>query len=239
MFLELQGFLERSVVGVPRRTAVLLTVLTATLFGLGLCSGAADADVSQLCAGYSGCSVGSFTTHGYELHADQSWWRMYAGDNCTNYAAYVEATLYGVPEPSYLLGDAYQWAANAAAHGVPVDQEPIVGSVAVWGSDASGMGFYGHVAVVEGVGPHDSYVDVSQSGMGTSADGYDWERVYANGSSWESWPTSFIHFFTPPAHPAPDAPKPPPWPQAAVSAGLDWSPAAVTPGVTWLPSPTR
>jgi surface antigen len=222
MHLELQGFLGRSVVGVPRRTAVFLTVLTVTLSGLGLCSAGARADTSQLCAGYADCSLGSFTTHGYQSHEDTSWWRMYAGDNCTNYAAYVEATLYNVPEPTYLLGDAYQWATNAAANGVPVDRTPIIGSVAVWGSDASGMGYYGHVAVVEAIGPDDSYIEVSQSGMGTSGDGYDWERVDANGSSWESWPESFIHFYTPPAHPTPDAPKVS-WPAANAPSSLSWT----------------
>lgn len=52
----------------------------------------------------------------------------------------------------------------------------------------------GHVAVVEAVGPNDSYIDVSQSGMGTADDGYNWERIYATGSSWEPWPNAFVHF---------------------------------------------
>ena len=224
MKLELQGFLERSVVGVPRRTAVFLTVLTATFAVLSLCLVAARADTSELCSGYSGCSVGSFTTHGYEHAEDVSWWRMYAGDNCTNYAAFVESTVYKVPEPSYLLGDAYQWAENAAAHGVPVDSKPTVGSVAAWGSDAPGMGGYGHVAVVEAVGPHDSYVDVSQSGMGTADDGYNWERIYTDGSSWESWPDAFIHFYTPPARPTSEAPRKitVTWPDLSAPAVLTW-----------------
>ena len=47
-----------------------------------------------------------------------SYWRMDAGDECTNYVAYVEATYFRAPAPGYLLGNAYQWAAAAAAHGV-------------------------------------------------------------------------------------------------------------------------
>ncbi len=148
----------------------------------------------MLCAGYSACSTGSFLTHGYEDAAGTMWWRMYAGDNCTNYAAYVESQIYGVPEPAIELGDGGQWAERAEEQGIPVDGTPTVGSVAEWDEGAPGMGGYGHVAVVEAVGPNDSYVDVSQSGMGTSADGYDWERIYSSGGSWEPWPSNFIHF---------------------------------------------
>jgi surface antigen len=155
---------------------------------------ASAADTPILCGGYTGCSTGAFTTHGYEHAADTSWWSMYAGDNCTNYVAFVESQVYGVPTPRYLLGDADQWASNAAAHGVEVDTTPTVGSVAAWGADTAGMSGYGHVAVVEAVGPNDSYIDVSESGMGTSADGFDWERIYAHQSSWEPWPSDFIHF---------------------------------------------
>jgi surface antigen len=174
-----------------RRVAIIATALCA----FALCSsGAARADNALLCAGYSSCSLPGLTTHGYQNAADQSWWSMYAGINCTNYAAYVESQIYGVPTPGLLLGDADQWSARAAEAGIPVDETPTVGSVAAWGADANGMGGYGHVAVVEAIGPGGDYVDVSQSGMGTANDGYTWERVYRDGSSWESWPSSFIHF---------------------------------------------
>lgn len=156
--------------------------------------GSARADNSLLCAGYPGCSTPGYTTHGYEYAAGQSWWSMYAGINCTNYAAYVESHVYGVPTPGVLLGDADQWGEHAGAAGIPVDQTPTVGSVAVWSAGAPGMGGYGHVAVVEAIGSDGSYIDVSQSGMGTANDGYTWERVYRDDSSWESWPSSFIHF---------------------------------------------
>ncbi|HEX3617495.1 MAG TPA: CHAP domain-containing protein [Solirubrobacteraceae bacterium] len=167
----------------------------ATLCALALWfTGAARADNSLLCAGYTPCGGPAYTTHGYPAVADQSWWSMYPGVNCTNYAAFVESQVYGVPTPGVLLGDAYQWAQRASETGIPVDQTPTVGSVAVWGSDAAGMGGYGHVGVVESIGPDGSYIDVSQSGMGTADSGFSWERVYRSGSSWESWPSSFIHF---------------------------------------------
>jgi len=58
---------------------------------------------------------------------------MYPGDNCTNYAAYVESEVYGVSTPDYLLGDGGQWGERAALEGVPVDGTPSAGAVAVVG----------------------------------------------------------------------------------------------------------
>jgi surface antigen len=194
MKIELQDTLKRSVAGAPRRTAFLITVLIAAFSGLGLIATAANADGFDLCSGYAACSTAGFTTHYYESSAGESWWRMYPGDNCTNYAAFVESQVYEVPEPDFQLGDGGQWGYRAAEYGIPVDQTPTVGSVAVWDEGTPGMGGYGHVAVVEDVAPDGSYIDVSQSGMGTSDDGFDWERIYASGGSWEPWPSSFIHF---------------------------------------------
>ena len=184
----------------PRAAANSATTRRAAIFGTTVCvfalwfSGVARADNSLICSGYSPCSAPGLTTHGYEHAAAQSWWSMYPGINCTNYAAYVESQIYGVPTPGLLLGDADQWSGRATAAGIPVDETPTVGSVAVWGADANGMGGFGHVAVVEAIGPDGVYIDVSQSGMGSANDGYSWERVYRDNSSWESWPSSFIHF---------------------------------------------
>ena len=196
---ELEGGLGRLCGALRARVAVLLTTLAAALCLLGapLAGGARAADTSQLCAGYTPCGTGPFTTHGYQDAAGVSWWAMYPGINCTNYAAFVESQVYGVATPRLLMGDAYQWAGRAAEVGIPVDQTPSVGSVAVWGADAPGMGGYGHVAVVEAVGPNSSYIDVSQSGMGPQSDGYGWERIPRAGGAWETWPSSFIHFAGP------------------------------------------
>jgi surface antigen len=287
METRLQVFLERSVVGVTRRTAVLLAVLTTTMLGLGVLGvGSAVARPAAmappapartlvstspattaatpttgatttptvatstvatttaatvttttpapppvttegvlLCSGYTACSTDGFTTNGYAANEKTSWWRMYPGDNCTNYVAYVESQVFGVTEPTYLLGDADQWAANAGANGVPVDNTPTVGSVAFWGAGTVGMKRYGHVAIVEAVGPNDSYIDVSQSGMGKSDDGYDWERIYAGSTVWEPWPNSFIHF--------PGANIPQPQAQAAaVQAPVTW-PQVMLSQLTW------
>jgi surface antigen len=186
MHSGLQGGLGRLRAG----TAPLLAALAC----LGAHAATARADGSELCAGYAGCSTGGFTTHDYQYAAGESWWAMYSGDNCTNYAAYVESQVYGVPTPDVLLGDGGQWADRASEAGIPVDDTPSVGSVAVWDDGAPGMGGYGHVAIVEAAAPDGSYIDVSQSGMGAADDGFDWERIYRDGSAWEPWPNSFIHF---------------------------------------------
>jgi surface antigen len=149
-----------------------------------------------LCGGYRGCDRAGYNSYGYSQHSRTSYWRMYAGDECTNYVAYVEATHFGVAAPRYLLGNAYQWPASARAHGVRVNKTPSVGSVAVWPGGAYGIGPDGHVAVVEKVGPHHSYIVVSQQHLLAVANGYEWTRINAGFSSrvWEPWPSFFIHF---------------------------------------------
>jgi hypothetical protein len=104
-----------------------------------------------------------------------------------------------VAAPTYILGDGGAWAATAAAHGVAVDHTPTVGAVAEWDDGTDGIGGPGHVAVVEAVGrvgDRIDWVDISQQHIDSDTDGYDWERIYARGSSstWEPWPSHFIHF---------------------------------------------
>jgi surface antigen len=175
----------------------LAALVVLALAPLGSAASAASAP-STLCAGYQGCRLGTFTTHGYQNVSDRSYWTMYAGDNCTNYVAYVESSTYAVPAPTYDLGNGGQWASAAAAHGVTVNHVPSVGAVAVWTGGASGMSSSGHVAVVEAVGPRNSYVVVSQQHM-IVADGYDWVRIMrtSTANEWENWPTAFIHFPSP------------------------------------------
>jgi surface antigen len=161
-------------------------------------SGAAAS--SPLCSGYQACALGTFTTHGYQNASASSYWEMDAGNNCTNYVAYVESNTYQVPTPTYNLGNGGQWASAAASHGVVVNHTPSVGAVAEWDGDATGMPAEGHVAIVEEVGPHDSYVVISQQHM-IGPDGYDWVRIMRNDAAnqWEDWPSNFIHFTSPTA----------------------------------------
>lgn len=172
---------------------------------------AASATSSTLCSGYAACNLGTFTTHGYESHIDSSYWTMYPGNNCTNYVAYVESTVYGVSTPTFNLGDGGLWAATAAQNGVLVNHTPAVGSVAVWTGASAGIPSEGHVAVVEAVGPDDSYIVISQQHMLAEPDGYDWTMINASPTlnQWEQWPNSFIHF----------APTPVAVPLAGVTSG--------------------
>ena len=158
--------------------------------------GGSGAPSVRLCNGWAGCSTNGYTTHGYQNHEWTSYWGMAAGNQCTNYAAYVESTIYGKPRPGYTLGNAGTWAQNARAHGVTVNQTPTVGAVAEWNGGDYGMTAYGHVAVVEQVGPNGSYIVISQQNITTDTNGYDWTKIYAGGPTnrWEEWPDNFIHF---------------------------------------------
>jgi surface antigen len=149
-----------------------------------------------VCAGWSGCDGRGDSSHDYAAHENSPYWRMIAGNECTNYVAYVESTVFGAPTPSYLLGNAGQWPASAEAHGVTVNGVPSVGAVAEWDGGAAGMGAMGHVAVVEQVGPDDSYIVISQQHIGSDPDGYDWTRINAGfpAADWQEWPSHFIHF---------------------------------------------
>jgi surface antigen/predicted secreted protein len=176
--------------------AVVVLALTSAAFVTGSTSAGASSRSSLLCSGYQGCSHGAYTTNGYQRNAGRSFWTMYPGNNCTNYVAYVESTIYGVPTPTYNLGDGGVWGQAAARHGVRVNGVPTVGAVAVWVGGSSGIPWPGHVAVVEDIGPHGRYIDISQQHMSSDADGYDWTRIYrdASDNEWQDWPTSFIHF---------------------------------------------
>jgi hypothetical protein len=92
--------------------------------------GAAAVPSVVLCSGYRGCDRAGYDSYGYGQHGRSSYWRMAAGNECTNYVAYVEARYFRVATPGCRLGNAYQSPAAAAAHGVTVSKVPSVGSVA-------------------------------------------------------------------------------------------------------------
>src|SRR5579862_3439947 len=183
--------------GVTRRAWVALVLLVGICGWLPVVASPASAVAGRSCDGFAACSVNGYTTHGYPAHEWNSYWRMYAGDNCTNYVAYAESAAFGVPDPGYLLGNAGDWPANAAAHGDPVDDTPSVGAVAVWYGGAPGIGPSGHVAVVEQVGPGGAWVVLSQEHLSSDIDGFEWTQVSRGGvanDGWESFPDAFIHF---------------------------------------------
>ena len=145
--------------------------------------GPAPACRRTLCTGWARCTRHGYPSYHYQTRGFRSYWRMSAGDQCTNYAAYVESTVYHVREPRFLLGNGGEWAATAAAHGVTVNHTPSVGAVAEWDGGAVGMGSAGHVAVVEAVGPHHSYIVISQQHIGGQRNDYDWTLIRAHRSS--------------------------------------------------------
>jgi surface antigen len=192
-----------------RSVGFLLALSSLLTMGLSVAptSPASAAASSTLCSGYALCSQGSFTTHGYQAASGNSYWTMYPGDNCTNYVAFVESTVYGVATPTFDLGDGGLWAGAAAQNGVLVNHTPTVGSVAVWTGASSGIPAEGHVAVVEAVGPLNSYIVISQQHMLDDANGYDWTVIYPTPSQnqWEMWPNDFIHFSSAPTTNGPQA----------------------------------
>jgi len=106
--------------------------------------------------------------------------------NCTLYAAYREA-LNGAPDPG-ILGNAADWAANAAAEGIGVDGTPAVGAIADWTgpNQAMGVGPDGHVAYVEVV--TSQYIETTEDNFGNNDTGR--RRIYFGS---DAWPNAFIH----------------------------------------------
>jgi surface antigen len=141
----------------------------------------------RLCHGYTSCRSHGFTDAGYRRHRSASFWRMYAGGNCTNFVAY-RLVQEGLPNhrPRGDHGrranhlDAYRWGRVYASI---TDRHPSVGSVAWWAH----RGRDGHVAWVESVN-RDGSLTISEDSW--SGNGFDWRRV----SRGAGWPTGFIHF---------------------------------------------
>jgi surface antigen len=153
----------------------------------------------EMCTGWLRCTRHGYPSYNYQARGRRSYWRMSPGDQCTNYVAYVESTVYHVRAPRYLLGNGGQWAATAAAHRVLVNHTPSVGAVAEWDGGTFGIGASGHVAVVEAVGPHHRYILISQQHIAAERDDYDWTKIKRRypADEWQEWPSFFIHFHIP------------------------------------------
>jgi surface antigen len=172
--------------------ALIVTAVAASALVL-VAIAPASASTNQLCEGYVGCSVAPYSTDGYAAIAKTgaSYWGADPGVNCTNYAAYIEQTVFGVAAVAG-LGNGGDWARNAATFGIPVDGLPSVGAVAEWDNGGS-MGALGHVAIVEAVGPN--YIDISQDNVSSGgADRFEWRRITRASAGGQTWPDNFIHF---------------------------------------------
>ncbi|GAA1896233.1 CHAP domain-containing protein [Lapillicoccus jejuensis] len=139
---------------------------------------------NTLCKSFATCNTYGLGNAGYQNVYTQSFFGMYPGHNCTNYAAY-RLKARGI-NASYLAGqgNGYQWGPVAASRGVRVDKTPQVGDIA-WFDQKAGLSSNGHVAYVEAVDPTTKRVKVSEDNWGGD---FDW-RWYLIADV-----TGFIHF---------------------------------------------
>lgn len=200
----------------------LLVLVTPTTTGkLSLASS------TYLCTGYAGCQAAGYGNAGYRQASSTSYWRMYAGHNCTNYVAYrlIQSGMSSV-RPWEGKGNASNWGVAMASI---TDQTPTVGSVAWYEPHVTPAGANGHVAYVEQV-ISDTEIIVSEDYWGGD---FYWRRVTKSGGG---WPSGFIHFndrvvapTTAPAivgNPAVGAPL-------EVATGA-WTPTPTSVSVRWL-----
>ena len=122
---------------------------------------------------------------GYGAASRTMYWRMYAGHNCTNYAAYrmVRSGLAN-SRPWTGDGNATNW--GVAMHSV-TNGTPMVGAVAWWRAGVRPAGSAGHVAYVERVVSADEIIVSMDSWHGD----FSWARITRTSSG---WPSGFIHF---------------------------------------------
>ena len=151
-------------------------------------------------------------------------WRMYSGHNCTNYVAW-RLSVDGVPQPSYLLGNARDWASRAKSHGVPVTKTPAVGAVGSWPGR-------NHVVYID---------EVRADSLLITEDSYSTKRYrkYLAYPGERNYPTQFIHFRGAPGQATITGPTPAVTGTAVVGETLTatagtWNPAGVTLAYQWL-----
>lgn len=139
----------------------------------------AQASSTLLCSGYSSCTTLHYSNYGYSTHKSISYWNMYTGTNCTNYAAYRLVTTNGMPNvrPKSTVGNAKDWGIAEASI---TNKTPAVGAIAWWGITGH------HVAYIERVVSSTEIV-VSESNWSGE---FDWRRI----TSSSGWPDGFIHF---------------------------------------------
>lgn len=192
-----------------------------------------SAGTTYLCSGYADCVRAGYSDAGYGAANGTMYWRMYAGHNCTNYAAYrmIQAGMPNV-RPWTGEGNASHWGLYMASI---TDQTPNVGAIAWWGKYSNGAGSAGHVAYVERVVSPDEII-VSEDAWGGT---FHWRSITRSSGR---WPTGFIHFV--------DKAAPPPTPTPTENVFTQTAPPVVaaplvvnttvtaTPG-GWSPTPAE
>jgi surface antigen len=173
--MEMKRWLRRACVGI----AVML--LSATLQ-----VPSAQASETVLCSGFADCAQKGYPDHGWPAHLNDGPWLTYPGHNCTGYSAYVLDEVNGATHPGGALGDAKDWDDYARSRAIPVDHNPVRGSIAQWDA-GQGRGSAGHVAYVEEVGS--DYILVSEDVYPNGP--FAWRRINKPASGWA---IDFIHF---------------------------------------------
>ncbi len=140
---------------------------------------------TYLCTGYAACRRAGYSDAGYGARNHRMYWRMYAGHNCTNYAAYRMIRA-GMPNtrPWSGGGNASEWGKQMRHR---TTRTPSVGAIAWWGRYEGGHGSAGHVAYVERVENSNTIV-VSEDVWGGN---FHWRRITRNSGR---WPSGFINF---------------------------------------------
>ena len=165
-----------------RATVSIATTIVLAL-GVSLVSVAAPASAlsssTTLCKGYEGCADYGMSSHGYNTANKNMYWRMYAGHNCTNYAAYmmVKAGMSNVRPWTNATGNAAGWGVGLKSK---TNSTPGIGSIAWWKAGT------GHVAYVEAV-ISPTEIIISEDSWGGD---FYW-RVINKSSG--GWPNGFIH----------------------------------------------
>ncbi len=140
---------------------------------------------AYLCMGYNACRDAGMGNAGYATNSRTMYWRMYAGHNCTNYAAY-RMVKSGLPNerPWSGGGNATYWGTSMSSI---TDGTPRVGAVAWWKANTGPAGSSGHVAYVERVVSADEIVISQDSWNGD----FSWAVVTRSSGN---WPSGFVHF---------------------------------------------
>jgi len=113
-------------------------LVTMALAAVGVVGVAGTAQASMqpaLCLGYSACIQAGYTDHGYGASNGTSYWREFTGDNCTNYAAYMEVQNNFSTQSQYNPGNASNWGSYFSSYS---NSTPAVGSIAWWGTPHMG-----------------------------------------------------------------------------------------------------
>jgi surface antigen len=166
-----------------RRTGLVSTLVLGVAAALLPPMTPASGAISTQCSGYQRCAQQGKSSAGYARANGRSYWRMYAGHNCTNYVAY-RLVRKGMANrrPWSGPGNATHWGREMHRR---TDNRPRVGSVAWWKAGSGPGGSSGHVAYVEKV--------ISPSTILVSQDSWSGDFSWARVTKTSGWPSGFIH----------------------------------------------